>query len=377
MGALKSIGIIDTVGSQDQIATTPRTLFKDATVQSIENGFSIGSFQVPAIQVSLGRFSSEVGQQHVDAFPAWNGMYVTGLLQNVALALDLIPDAGILKPIGIFDPTKPVLIVINNLRSLFDQIFSTLPVSIDAVLLLHLDVVLAKSGAIISALDDVIGALGGGARAATDASGSFIDVLKITVRDVLRADNIGESVINNVIRQINDADDQIRQAIVEAAREISTSIALPLPSFPIPDLDISFMQPGVNVAPLFSTLEANQVDGIATKFIKLMTVFASLPAEIVEQIQNSVDLGDQLKSSLRKLITNVAEGSRELLDTLLGLVWGIVTSVIGISSSAALEAASIYQLVTFFVKYFIISMVSFLLGSGLIALSVATLLEVV
>jgi phage-related protein len=136
------------------------------------------------------------------------------------------------------------------------------------------------------------------------------------------------------------------------------------------------MQPDVNVAPLFATLEANQVDGIATKFIKLMTVFASLPSKIVQQIQEAVEFGEQLKNAFKKLITNVAEGVQELLDVLLGLVWSIITSAINVTSAIVLEAASVYQLVVFFVKYFIVSMISFLLGSGLIALSAASILGI-
>ena len=107
-----------------------------------------------------------------------------------------------------------------------------------------------------------------------------------------------------------------------------------------------------------------------------MTVFASLPAQIAEQIQEAAEFGERLLAALKKLITNISEGVQELLDALLGLVWSIITSVLNIAAEALLEIVSIFQLVTFFVKYFIVSMISFLLGSGLIALSAASILGI-
>jgi hypothetical protein len=376
MGALSNIGVIESIDRRSRLSSRPKTLFKDETVSSVENGFSIGTFQVPPIPVPLGKFASENDQAHADAFPAWNGMYVTGLLENVALLLDAIPDAGILKPIGLFDPTKPILIVINKLRSLFDRIFSFLTFSIDSLLLLHLDIVLSKADVIIAALNEVIDALSDGVEAAKDAASGFVDVIKDTVQSVMSAERIDRSIIDDTIQKISESSTQIKEAAVETALEITESVNLPIPSFPIPSLDVSFMQPDVNLAPLFATLEANQVDGIATKFIKLMTVFASLPSKIVQQIQEAVEFGEQLKNAFKKLITNVAEGVQELLDVLLGLVWSIITSAINVTSAIVLEAASVYQLVVFFVKYFIVSMISFLLGSGLIALSAASILGI-
>ena len=372
MGALSSIGILD----GGTLTERSRTSFKDSTVSSFENGFSIGTVQAPANSVSLGSFSSENGQQHESAFPAWNGMYVNGLLQNVALTLDSIPDAGILKPIGIFDPTKPILLVINKLRSLFDRLFSFLSFSFDALLLLHLDIVLSKADIIISALNDVIDKISEGIEAARDAASNFVDVLKSLIEDILRAASISTSIIRDVIQGIVDSVSQIKDAIVQTAIEIVESIGLSLPTFSIPSLDISFMTPGVSIEPLFATIELNQVDGIATKFIKLMTVFASLPAQIAEQIQEAAEFGERLLAALKKLITNISEGVQELLDALLGLVWSIITSVLNIAAEALLEIVSIFQLVTFFVKYFIVSMISFLLGSGLIALSAASILGI-
>ena len=373
MGALASIGVLD----NGKIADRSKTAFKDSTVTSIEQGFSIGSFQIVAGQIELGSFSNESGQNHVDMFPAWNGMYVTGLLQNIALTLDKIPDAGILKSIGIFDPTRPILIIITKLRSLFDRIFSFLPFSIDDLLLQNISIILGKIDDIVGALDSVIDELvSSGVDAARDAAEDFLSVLKDVISAVMRAASYTSSAIADVLQKISDEASSIKNAIVEMANEILTSINLPLPTLTIPSLDLSFMPSGVNLQPLFASVEANQYDGIATKFIKLMTAFASLPAKIVEFIQRGVDIGSKLKQAFQKLLTNISQGIQDMLDVLVDAVWNIITSVISIPSQAILEAASIFQIVLTFVKYFIVSLISFLMGSGLIALSAATLLGI-
>lgn len=373
MGALASIGVLD----NGKIADRSKTAFKDSTVASIEQGFSIGSFQIVAGQIELGSFSNETGQNHVDMFPAWNGMYVTGLLQNIALTLDKIPDAGILKSIGIFDPTRPILIIITKLRSLFDRIFSFLPFSIDDLLLQNISIVLGKIDDIVGALDSVIDELvSSGVDAARDAAEDFLNVLKDVISAVMRAASQTSSAIADVLQKISDAASSIKNAIVEMANEILTSINLPLPTLTIPSLDLTFMPPGFDLQPLFASVEANQYDGIATKFIKLMTAFASLPAKIVEFIQRGVDIGIKLKQAFQKLLTNINQGIQDMLDVLVDAVWNIITSVISIPSQAILEAASIFQIVLTFVKYFIVSLISFLMGSGLIALSAATLLGI-
>jgi phage-related protein len=373
MGALSSIGILD----NGKLTDSAKTSFRIATAGSVESGFSIGASSISADLISLGNFKDLDQQEHNNQYPAWNAYYSSGLLQNIALSLDKIPDAGVLKPIGLFDPTKPIVVLITKLQSLFNRIFSFLDFPFIDLLILNIDVVLSKVRQILRALDDIISNLvEDGLSAAKDAAESFIDILKTIVREVLTRSNVSSSRISDVIESINDNIDDIKESVVETAQEITASSLLSIPSLPVPSLDISFIPPGIDVTPLFATVEADGIDGIGTKFVKLMAAFLALPAKIAEQIKQGVQAAIRIKEAFEILIINVAQGVQALLSALLELVWSIITSVISIAEAAILEIASIFQTVTFFVKYFIVSMISFLLGSGLIALSAAKILGI-
>jgi len=179
----------------------------------------------------------------------------------------------------------------------------------------NISIVLGKIDDIVGTLDSVIDELvSSGVDAARDAAEDFLNVLKDVISAVMRAASQTSSAIADVLQKISDAASSIKNAIVEMANEILTSINLPLPTLTIPSLDLTFMPPGFDLQPLFASVEANQYDGIATKFIKLMTAFASLPAKIVEFIQRGVDIGIKLKQAFQKLLTNINQGIQDMLD---------------------------------------------------------------
>jgi phage-related protein len=106
----------------------------------------------------------------------------------------------------------------------------------------------------------------------------------------------------------------------------------------------------------------------------MMTVFLSLPGKIAEQVVNGVQAASRIVDALKTLLINVAQGITDLVNALIGIVWDAITSVISILNVAILETASIIQSVVYFVKYLAVTLISFFMGSGLIALSAARLI---
>jgi len=370
MGALRSIGVIES----NKLSSAARTKFKDATVETVKSGLRVGDTTLPSGTIDLGDFESLRSRQHEDNFPAWNGFYQTGLLQNIALLLDNVPDAGILKPLGIFDPTKPILMVITKLRALFDRIFSFLTVDIVDLLLENIHILFEFLDDIIESITEIATKLiNEGLTAAKNAAERFLDIMVRIISRVLP----NRENLDQVTRQIDSNKEEIKTEIVNVAREIAVSSELPLPTFSIPDFDLSFMPPNADISPLFATVETDGKDGIATKFIKMIVFFAKIPGFFIEKIKELGEFFDRIKTILLKILQNVAEGIVELLQFIVGIVWEQIKSLLQIVDDAILEIASLMQIVIHFSKYLAISLIAFLLGSGLVVLSAAKALDIV
>ena len=355
MGTLETIGIISTDGKPTkEIIDSFRKSVGDFTTGGIE----IGSTSVKP-EETIGDFWTLDIARHKEKYPSWHGYYIDGLLTSVAGSLDKIPDTGILMPIGVFDPTKPIALILSKLKDLFDGLGID-----DAFLIANLGKILENAGALAEGFNNII-------KGKADAPNSFLATLN-------------DALDNKLDKISTDEKDKILESIEAVAKEMSIP-QLPIPDIPIPVLDVSFMMPGIDIAPLFATKEAHGIDGIGTKFIKSMAAFISIPLDIMskvgEFIADSTKLVDgiikQIASAIGKFFTNIAEAVADLFSALVGFVWDIISNILSISQIAILEIASTLSLVIFFVKCFIIAMIGFLLGSGLIAKSSAQLLELI
>lgn len=365
MGTLSTIGIL----ADGSLGTDAQTAYRDGVAGALLSGISIGSTSLPAGSFSLEGFSTDTIDVISEKYPAWYGYYVNGLLQNIAKILDIIPDTGILAPF--IDPTKPVVIVIAELQEQLGQLGD----EVKEVLLSQLDIVIEKSEKITAAIED-------------KNPSSFYDALVETINEAYAA--AGESA-DSVIAYLEENKDKIEEKARELMfiDEIGAEIPQPeidveVPSLEVPSLDISFMMPGVDTSPLFYTVEVQGVDGIGTKFIKLMTAFLAIPAEIAKAIYDVIVLGleaatsaiQKLVDAISSILTNVSDAIQQMLEALLDIVWGIISLVIDIAEFAYLEISSVINIVIFFVKYFIISLIGFLIGAGLVSYKAAQFLEI-
>jgi hypothetical protein len=355
MGTLETIGVIDA----GDVTTAARTKYRDSVVNSLIGGISLGAASLAPGSISMGSFETDPIDTVKQNYPAWHGFYIDGLQKNIAILLDLIPGAGILKPLGIFDPTEPVAIVISELQDLFLQIEGLIGIPVADILIAHIDVTIEKSEEITAAVENA------------DPE-AFFEGVKSTIIAALEAEGIDTAP---VVEKIDEQKETIISKAEEIIEKAQIAIDVELPSLPVPSLDISFIDPALDTSPLFATIEANGYDGIGTKFIKMMTVFLSVPAKIVEAAKSAVESATAaIKSvvdALKLIVTNFTAAIQALLDAVIGFVWDLISQVLSIVSVAFLEISSIINIVFFFAKCFIISIIGFLLGPGLISLAAA------
>jgi hypothetical protein len=377
MGTLSTVGVI----SSGKLSNSSAELYKTSVSNTVKNGLSIGSTDIPAGVISLGLFETGSISDIKATYPAWNSYYVDGILSNLVGSLDKIPDTGVGFPI-VFDPTKPVAIILTELSEIFQPLTSILSIPLQDIILSNLSVFLEKSGEITEKLKSIVDALSGTQDEIVAAAENFLETIKETISESLTS--AGKRT-DEVISTIEENKDNIVQKIIQIAESLKDAALSIVPDLPIPSLDLSFISPEISVAPLFATIEANGQDGIATKFIKLLTVFLKIPSEVFEAIKTAIQEGVEtasrfvadLYSAIGKLFTDITQAVKDMLSALLGFVWDRITAVLDINPAAILELSSTASAVVFFVKSLIVSLIGFVLGSGLITLSVAKLLEIV
>ena len=370
MGTLETIGVI----SGGDITQTAAIKYRDNVVRTLETGISLGSVSLPAGAIDMGSFGEDSIGTIQEQYPAWHGNYVNGFLKNISILLDSIPDSGILKnvppPIGpIFDPTKPIAQLISNLQETFLEIESAIGIKITDVLISQIGVVTGKAAEIQTAITN----------ADTEA---FYSALVDTITSAFEAEGIDTTeIIAKLEEKKSNIEDLANNLIEEAATEASEFI----PDLPIPELDLSFITPGLNTSPLFATAEVDGFDGIATKFIKIMTVFLSVPSKLIQTIRDVISQSisaatatiQKIADAILKLLTNFTEAISDLISAVIDFVWSLVSEVVSIASVAFLEISSVLNVIFFFAKCFVVVFIGFLLGSGMITLAAAKSLEII
>lgn len=376
MGTLSTVGVLD----GDTVSGGAISKYRDSVVEIIRDGITLGSTVLPPGVISLGKFETGTTDDVIREYPAWNAYYVNGLLNSIARGLDKVPDTGAAFPF-LFDPTRPIAIILTELSSIFEPINAILSSPITEIILSQIDVFLSKGSEIAEKLKEVVEAISDSTDAALSKAEEFFEIIKGAIEEALS--RAGEAV-EDVISKIEEAKDSIAQKIVEIAESIKNAALSLIPDFSLPALDVSFLDPSLSVAPLFATVERDGQDGIATKFIKMMTVFLKIPSEIIETvtgvitgaIREASESILQLVEAINKIFTDLAQAVKDMLQALLGLIWERISTTIDINPNAILEIASTISVVTFFVKAFIVTLVGFVLGSGLIATLVSKILEV-
>lgn len=364
MGTLTDIGVL----VDGELGTSAKQAFITEVLNTIKNGFVIGDLTLAGGQITLAEFESGDPDLVKSTYPAWYGVYIDSFLKSIAQFLDLIPDAAVLSPF--IDPTKPILKIIVELKELFDEISLSLSIPLIDILLSKISIVIAKADDLLQKLTDAVNAVID-ALDPTEYIEKFYEAIKSIISDVLAA--AGEAV-DTVLSKIEEAKDQIIEKLNEIIQKIVESLNISLPSFSLPSLNIDFID--INLTkPLFAVKETDGFDGIGTKFLKTMASFITIPAQIIDQITGAIaEIAaeiQEVKDAILSIFGDIVNAIQRIYEALLGFVWKIISAVFDILDVAFLEIASIITVVVFFVKYFIISLLGFLIGAGLISYSAA------
>lgn len=348
MGSLETIGVI----SGGSLTNAAKIKFRDDVVTNIVHGIELGTISLKPNALTLGDFQNITDiNEHKSRFPAWHVYYTDGLVKSIASALDSIPDSAVLMPVGIFDPTKPIALLLAKLEDLFSNF------GIDeAFLITNLPNILKYADPIGKGLQSIIDE-------EADAVENFYETLN-------------KALSGKLSDASEDEIEEIKKSIESVAEDIKESMKVKIPNLPTPGLDITSFG-NIDISPLFATIEKDGIDGIGTKFIKLMLAFLKIPGLIIEPISKLEETAKTFLDALSLLLTNIEEGVKALLSALLTVVLDIIKTVISFASEALLEISSIISTIKFFVKCFIVAMIGFLMGSGLIVDSIAKLLELV
>lgn len=375
MGTLSDIGIL----TDGELSTSAKQQFIESVSSMLGTGFSIGTLVLEGGMVSYEEFEGGDPDAVKEKYPAWYGIYIDGFLVNIAKILDLIPDVGVLLPFGLFDPTKIILKIIVELKELIDQLSLLLSIPLIDILLAQISVLLAKASELLEKInavkDAIIDALD-----PTDEIEALYNTIKEIISDALSA--AGEAV-DEVISKIEEEKEQITQKLQEIVEKIVAALSLELPTLELPTLNLDFLDINFTL-PLFAIEEVDGFDGIATKFAKAMAAFIAIPAQVINEIIDAITAAAAAVTSaiqvvveaIKTIAENILEAVQKIYEAILGFVWEIISAIIKLASVAFLEISSIINVVIFFTKYFIVSMLGFLIGAGLITYSVAQTLEI-
>lgn len=367
MGTLSTLNIVD----GDKVSFSTRTKYKNSVSDSLKKGIDYGSLNLEPGTIKMDNFESSSVDDVKNLYPSWHGYYIDGLLDSSFSTLDKIPDLGVLKPLGIFDPTAPIAKVITQLEDVFAPIETAIGVPVVDVLISKIDIVIEKSSLLTESIK-------------VKDPQKFFDVLKEIIKSSFESANRETTEILNKIDEKEDSIKSLAKNLIDEAVSSATEI-VKIPQPPIPKLDISFIQMNVNPSPLFASIETNKIaDGIATKFIKTMTLFIELPLKILQEVQETIQslaastskVISDIVTAIKTLLTNIGEGVRLLFSSIFDFIWLKISDLLGIASNAFFEISSIFNIVMFFTKAFITSLVGFLLGGGLITLSIAKSFEI-
>ena len=271
MGTLSTVGILD----GDAVSSGVISKYRDSIVGILRDGITLGSTRLPPGVISLGKFETGTTEDVISEYPAWNAYYVEGLLSSITKGLDTVPDTGAAFPF-LFDPTRPIAIILTELSAIFEPINSILSSPITDIIVSQIGVFLSKGEEIASKLKEIVDSLSEGIDAALEKAEEFFEIIKSAIEEAL--DRAGEAV-EEVISKIEEAKDTITQKIVEIAENIKNAAISLVPDFSLPVLDISFLDPSLSIAPLFSTVERDGQEEVLTSLRSLRKVFVKIPLE--------------------------------------------------------------------------------------------------
>lgn len=340
------------------------------------------------VEELLQEFKVKEGESiddHKDRCPQYHNVYIEGIYANLATTFD-VEDTAVLKAIGVEDPTQPIVDLIDNLKDTLEDVLQPILAAVGEIedfITTNLDAVLAQ----IRQLQDFFDAM-----LAQHLTEALIEHAKEALETVFEAlfGNLGEAYDNFIAGFNANADDIIKYLHEELDL---FSLELP-PLIPIKEENNGWLPPFSLPIPLPLNLDFLNFDWEGFDFdfpwfdwedFFLMEV----PPGLLEMMKNFFT---GLFEAIVGIFASIVEDTEGFITALSQGVNSIVTYLIGIIVDPVIQAMlnafpnivdSLQHFSTFLViidkilPMIIIAVIGILIGSGLVAQSVAILFNLI
>ena len=368
------MGILDDIGffSDGELSDSAISSFLESVKNDAANPITeIGGQQLP-IQITpneeaLKAFETDLpATQHREKYATYHKSYVDGMYKTSAKILNL-PANAVLKnsPIPIFDPTNAILVVLNLVKDIIESLNIPLPGDILDLVLTKIDVILAGISDIVAFVKSLLDI--------TDIASFDMSPLTDLIRELLEG-----QVDTTQIDQIISGMEADKENIINSAKEkVQESMGLPdaeVPELPgPPTIDGSFL--GIPDGVGFDLSMLNMSVSLPDLELELPGIGKMILDFITGIIKVAKDIIATLFSAVTELIGVIAQGIEALIGFVMSKVFqpivDLIKSIFPDFEKFLIPAASILTLVKKIVPMLIVGIVGFLIGPGLITLSIA------
>lgn len=362
MGALIDVGFLQNDG---KLSDTQRLQTINDICSVIRTASPVGiagvnfPLVIPAIPSAAEPFAPNDGiESHREKFEQWHQINLDIFLSGVANMFDGVPLAGVAaNVIPIFDPTQPIIDILNALKNLFPDLFDfdivEFLTSIITALFLKIPIFLASIAAL--AADIIEGVLD----KIEEAVRIFIDFIKDNIIEKLdkaqqEIDEIKEK-IDKLIEESIEFKNKIIEEIKKIVQKILSFLSIPTFSLTLPNFDFSLAFPNFNL-PSLPIFHIGFPPGIAYFFIEF----------IKRLIQGIIILLTNIADLIAAFLQGIVAVIQYLVQAIFDIVVEILSALVPDLSSAVTFAATIVTFVKKIVQMAIVTIIGWLVGDGII-----------
>ena len=368
MGALKDVGFLDR--SSSKISDSQRLGIVNDVTEAMRSASKVSlvgaelSLISAAVPLAADNFSPNKGlDEHKSRLPQWHAINIDTFLNSIVNVFDAIPTLGVAaKAIPIFDPTQSIIDVLIILKDLlpdlidFDVIeFLT---SIITPLFLRIPTLLVDLAS--SAQEFLSGS--------RDAINSALEVFVAFIKaNVIEKINKSRSQIDRIKeefdRRIRDVESFKNKLIASIRKIIESIIAFPqLPSLniQIPNFNFDISIPNITL-PSLPTLPIFHISppfppGIAYFFLEFIK---KLIAGITTILSNVTRLISSIIQGITSFISYIVQSIFDLIKSIISTLIPSIDSAVTLAATMLIFSKKITQMA-------VVSILGWLVGSGII-----------
>lgn len=303
-------------------------------------------------------------EAHREKYPQYHSLYMDTLYVGCVKALDLPPNAQ-LKPIGLVDPTIPVLIIFDVIAEFTEGLLDFVG-DVKAYITSKIHIVLSK-------IKDII-----------EFIAKFLLTFTIDlsfIKELIRAllADFVEEKIQPVIDKVDEKADEIKSMIIDKLTAVlekllgSSPFPIEIPFIPF-ELDFFDFNLGFDFSFPWFDLSIFQLDlplGIITLIVEFLKGVVTIAQDVIAAIVSSVDAFiEALSSGIQAILEFMVNLVLDPLIRLLKRVWPDIEKY-------TIPAAHFIAMFEQVVPLLIVAIVGVLIGPGLITFGLATALSLI